>query len=275
MTSDSEGFEERRVSVEYFPRYIHGDQFVGIRAGDYFYWQGDWSRHGQKFSILARQLDPSTQNGWAVDGGAFHEGRHALATLDGNVRVPITTTTAWEGFTSRDWVETPRALDAGIHYTFAGMALEQQIGRHVTVIGVAGQQYFSDGNRRDHGRLRIIYQPSLELGLTIQARFRTYHSTHLDVGHAYFNPEHYRESLLAVGWRHRFHNWMSMVVLGLGREIVNGTPSEPTQLVEVSLQSPLYDSQFVRMRAGYNRSASYFGPDYRYRYVAAEWILRF
>jgi len=275
MTSDSEGFEERRVSVEYFPRFAHGDQFIGLRGSHYFYQQGDWSRHGQKFSLLARQLDPLTQNGWTIDGGVFQQRRHMLATLDSSVRVPITSTTAWEGFASRDWVETPRALDAGIHYTFAGMALEQLIGHHVTMVGIAGQQYFSDGNRRDHGRLRVIYQPSLNLGLTIQARFRAYRSTHLDVGRTYFNPAHYRDSMLAFGWRHRFDHWMAMATVGWGREKVDGAPSEPTQLAEVSLQSPLYGAQFLRLRAGYNRSASYFGPDYRYRYVAMEWIVRF
>lgn len=74
----------------------------------------------------------------------------------------------------------------------------------MTLVGLAAQQYFSDGNRRDHGRLRLIYQPSLDLGLTLQARYRTYRSSHEDVDRAYFNPKNYSEAMLAVGWRQRF-----------------------------------------------------------------------
>jgi hypothetical protein len=37
VTSDRESFEEQRPSVEYFHRYVQGDQFVGLRASDYLY----------------------------------------------------------------------------------------------------------------------------------------------------------------------------------------------------------------------------------------------
>ncbi|ENX10664.1 hypothetical protein F897_00859 [Acinetobacter variabilis] len=29
------------------------------------------------------------------------------------------------------------------------------------------------------------------------------------------------------------------------------------------------------MNAGYNRSASFYGPNYDYRYIKGEWIMRF
>ncbi|MGN5477379.1 hypothetical protein ACTMU2_12180 [Cupriavidus basilensis] len=152
---------------------------------------------------FGRKLDPATLNGWTLEGGIFTQGGHTLATVDGGYRLALAKRTSLEVFVNRDWVETQTALDRGVHYTFGGVALDQGIGPHVTVVGVAGQQYFSDGNRRDHGRLRLIYQPSLDLGLTLQARFRAYHSSQEDVGRAYFNPDHYSESMLAVGWRQR------------------------------------------------------------------------
>ena len=85
-------------------------------------------------------------------------------------------------------------------------------------MGLAGTQFFSDDNRRDHGRLRLIYQPSLDLGLTLQARYRMYRSSEEDVGREYFNPEDYQESMLALGWRQRFAGWSAGLTAGLGRE---------------------------------------------------------
>lgn len=274
-TNDSEGFRSRRLSVEYLPSIQHADHLFGLRASDYRYSQAGWARHGQKVSVFGRQLDPATLNGWIFDAGVFAQGGHTLLTLDGGYRLPLAKRTALEVFINRDWVETQTALDRGVSYTFAGVALDQGIGPHVTLVGVAGQQYFSDGNRRDHGRVRLIYQPSLDLGLTLQARFRAYRSTQDDVGRAYFNPEHYSETMLAIGWRQRYQGWMGALVAGLGREKIDDSPLQPTRLFEVSLQSPVRAAQSLRLRAGYNRSASYSGPDYHYRYVIGEWIIRF
>lgn len=272
---DSEKFSIRKLSVEYLPNMSHADSLFGVRASEYWYKQEGWARDGQKLSVLGRRLDPATLNGWAFDAGVFTQGGHTLLTGDGSYRLPLATRTSLELFINRDWVETQTALDRGVHYTFGGMALDQGIGPHVTLVGVAGQQYFSDGNRRDHGRFRIIYQPSLDLGLTLQARFRAYRSTHDDVGRAYFNPDHYSETMLAVGWRQRYKGWMGTLVAGLGKEKVADAPLEPTRLFEIGVQSPVRGSQSLRLRAGYNRSTSFGGPNYHYRYALGEWIIRF
>ncbi len=271
----AEKFSIRKLSVEYLPSMSHADNLFGLRASDYRYNQDGWTRHGQKLSVFGRKLDPATLNGWTLEGGIFTQGGHTLATVDGGYRLALAKRTSLEVFVNRDWVETQTALDRGVHYTFGGVALDQGIGPHVTVVGVAGQQYFSDGNRRDHGRLRLIYQPSLDLGLTLQARFRAYHSSQEDVGRAYFNPDHYSESMLAVGWRQRYQGWTGTFVAGLGREKVSDAPLQPTRLFEIGLQSPVRASQSLRIRAGYNRSASFNGPNYHYRYALGEWIIRF
>jgi len=275
VTSDSENFSIRRLSAEYVRGMSHADSLFGVRASDYRYSQGDWARHGQKLNIFGRQLDPATLNGWALDGGVFTQGGHTLLTVDGSYKLDLAKRTSLEAFINRDWVETRNALDRGINFTYGGLALDQGIGEHVTLVALAAQQYFSDGNRRDHGRFRIIYQPSLELGLTLQARFRAYRSTHENVGGAYFNPDHYSETGFAIGWRQRYKGWVGSLVAGLGREKVADAPLQPTKLFELGLQSPVHGSQSLRIRAGYNRSASFNGPNYQYRYILGEWIIRF
>ncbi|HAB43131.1 MAG TPA: hypothetical protein DCE70_06205, partial [Acinetobacter sp.] len=61
----------------------------------------------------------------------------------------------------------------------------------------------------------------------------------------------------------------------LGREKINQDPSQSTRLFELNVQSPVRGSQFLPMNAGYNRNASFYGPNYDYRYIRGEWIVQF
>jgi hypothetical protein len=275
LTSDSDNFQSRRVSVEFFPAFENADRFLGLRLGDYQYRQDSWRRTGQKISFLARSIESKTGDGGAMEAGLFQQGGHTLLTLDGSYRMSPAKSTALEFLVTRDWVETQKSLDRGINFSFVGVAADQGLGSHLTLVGLLGQQYFSDGNRRDHGRLRLIYQPSLDLGLTLQARYRTYRSSHEDVDRAYFNPTSYSESMLAVGWRHRFQGWTAAVTAGLGNETINHDLRQPTRLLDLSLQSPVRGSQVFRFSAGYSRSTTFAGPSYQYRYVRGEWVILF
>lgn len=275
LSDDSEGFQTRKLSAEFLPQYEDADHYLGVRGSAYQYRADDWKRDGQKISFIGRDIESATANGWTLEAGLFEQGDHTLLTFDGSYRAALAEKTAVELFANRDWVETQPALDAGTNFTFVGAALDQGLGEHVTLVGLAGTQFFSDDNRRDHGRFRLIYQPSLDLGLTLQARYRMYRSSEEDVGREYFNPEDYQESMLALGWRQRFAGWSAGLTAGLGREKINQDPSQSTRLFELNVQSPVRGSQFLRMNAGYNRSASFYGPNYDYRYIRGEWIVQF
>ena len=275
LSKDNEDFTTQRTGIEYLPTLSHGDSLTGVRYTAHYYEQGDWSRRGEQVAFLYRDIDPATANGWQLDAGAFQEDGHAMLTLDGNYRKPLAERTALELFVDREWVETQGALDKGVHFTFTGGGIEHGFGPHVTAIGIAGYQGFSDGNSRNHGRVRLIYQPSLDLGLTLQARYRVYTSSSDDVGGAYFNPSRYDESMLAIGWRQRLRRWTGLLTAGVGRQHVAEDPATPTRLFEISVQSPPVRVYSLRVRGGYNQSASFNGPDYRYRYVQGELIIGF
>jgi hypothetical protein len=275
VSKDNEDFYTRRAGVEYLPRFRHGDSLTGVRYTAHYYEQGDWSRNGEQVTVVHRDIDPATANGWQLDAGAFQQGGHAMLTLDGNYRRPLAERTALELFVDREWVETQAALNKGVNFTFAGGGIEQGLGPHVTVLGLAGYQDFSDGNARTHGRVRVIVQPDLDLGLTLQARYRVYTSSSEDVGGAYFNPNRYDETMVAVAWRQRLLGWTGRLIAGAGRQHVADDPSTPTRLYEASVQSPPVHAYSLRARAGYNQSASFNGPDYRYHYVQGELIIGF
>lgn len=275
ISSDSEDFSTRRAAIQYMPRFRHGDALTGIRYTRHFFEQNDWSRRGHQISVLHRDVDTATATGWQMEAGVFQQRGHDLLTLDGAWRKMLGAKTGLELMVSRDWVETANALDRGIHFTFVGASLDQGIGEHVTVTGLVGRQDFSNNNNRNHGRIRVIVQPNLDLGLTIQARYRAFESTSDDVGGAYFNPDDYQEAMLALGWRHRIGKWTTNIVAGVGRQEVSDSPRMPTYLLEIGIQSPPVSDHSFRLRGGINRSSSFQGPDYRYRYLQAEWIIGF
>ncbi len=275
LAQDNEGFSTQRLALEYLPAFEHGDALTGVRYTAHRFEQDDWVRNGKQLSFMHRSLDPATANGWQLEAGVSRQGGRDLLSLDGNYHAALGARTGLELFVNRDWVETRTALDKGVSFTFVGATLEQGLGPHVTLVGLAGYQDFSDGNHRHHGRVKLIVQPDLDLGLTLQARYRMYTSSSDDVGGAYFNPGRYDEAMLALGWRHRIQGWTGSLTAGAGQQRVADAPQTPTRLLEIAIQAPPKPGHAFRIRGGLSRSASFNGPDYSYRYVQAEWILGF
>ncbi len=275
LSHDNEGFNTQRLAFEYMPLYKNADERTGFRYTTHSYQQDSWSRSGQQLAILHRNTDPSAANGWQLDAGLFIQGGNNLLTLDGGYRQSLAKHTGLEIFVNRDWVETARALDNGIHFNFAGMSLEHSLGTQITLIGLAARQEFSDGNTRNHGRLKLIWQPYFDSGLTLQARYRTYTSSSNDVAGMYFNPGDYSESMLAAGWRKKMQGWNANIIAGTGQQKIDDGPHTETYLLEGSLQNFAASSHSVRIRAGYSQSAAFNGPNYRYSYLFGEWIRPF
>lgn len=277
FSRDNESFNTQRLTLEYLPKYTDAESLTGLRYTAHRYEQNAWSRNGEQLGFLHRQIDPATANGWQLEAGVFRQGRHDLLTIDANYRVALAERTSLETFVNRDWVETATALDNGVHFTFGGIAIDQALSPKVTLVGLAGLQSFSDGNSRNHGRLKLIYQPDLDLGLTFQARYRVYVSSRDNVENAYFNPNRYDEAMLAVGWRQKVDGWMASLTAGAGQQKVASDPRTPTRLLELGWHTlPAKDKNYsFRVRGGMSQSASFNGPDYRYNFVQGEWIVAF
>ena len=273
MSRDNENFSTQRIAIEYLPRYKHIESLTGVRLTAHRYRQNNWSRDGQQLTVLHRNIDPATANGWQVEAGLFRQGGYDLLTADGSYRTALAKHTGLELLINRDAVETVNALDNGVHFNFVGAGVEQELDPHITLVGLGARQEFSDGNNRNHVRLKLIAQPKLDLGLTLQARYRTYTSSGASL--TYFNPSHYDETMLALGWRQRLRGWATSLTIGAGQQHVAGSPGTPTRLLEAAIQSPPSHHSTLRLRGGLNQSASFNGPDYRYSYMQGEWVVEF
>lgn len=275
VSHDTESFNTNALAVEYLSAFRHGNDLTGVKLTFRDYTQKDWRRELQQVSLTTRSVDPATANGWQLDAGLSIQGQHDTLTLDGSYHRPLGPKTGLDLFINRDWVETRAALDKGIDFTFLGGSVDQTIGDRWTVVGVAGMQYFSDSNSREHYRAKVVFQPIPDSGLTLQLRYRTFHSSTLNVGGTYFNPVNYDETMLALGWRKRIEGWVFRATAGAGQQHVNTSPGSDTRLLELQLDSPYKGDQFIRARGGYNQSASFGGPNYGYTYLQGEWIIRF
>ena len=272
---DTEGFNTHGIGVEYLPQLRNINSLTGMRYTYRTYTQQDWGRDAQQLSLIKRDIDPATFNGWQLDAGLSRVGQHNMLTLDGGYHRALAAKTGLDLFVDREWVETRFALDRGTHFTFLGASMDQGLGEHWTVVGLAGRQDFSDSNMREHYRAKVVFQPMPDSGLTLQARYRTYHSSSNNTGGVYFNPTHYDETLLALGWRKRIQGWVFNMTAGACTQHVNHDPGTNTRLLELALDSPSRGQQFVRARGGYSQSASFGGPNYGYTYLQGEWIIRY
>lgn len=277
QSHDSEGFSSRRLNAEAMGSYQHLDYRTGIRYTDHQFSKDDWQRRGQQLRLVARRTDRKTTDGWNAELGWLQQSSHDLLTLDSSYRHTFAGGSALEVFANRDVVETRTALNQGLYFNFAGASVDVPVSPRVTLVGLTGFQGFSDNNQRRHLRGRLIWQPSLDLGLTLQLRYRWFDNSQLDVGRAYFNPQRYQEGMLAIGWRQRMGDWRNAVTAGLGSQQIASEAATPTQLLELSSETQV-ERYALRLRAGYTRAAGPAAtndPDYWYRYLLGELVLPF
>jgi len=79
-SKDNEDFFAQRTAVEYLPRFTHGDSLTGVRFTTHRFEQNNWSRSGQQLTLVHRDIDPATANGWQLESGFFRQGGHELLT---------------------------------------------------------------------------------------------------------------------------------------------------------------------------------------------------
>lgn len=111
VTTDSEGLEERHASVEYFPRYADGDQFVGLCAGDYLY--PCPSRFG-----FSRTRGP----GGVANVADQLNSRWNRDHVNGALRCVLREIAGWPGVVGKEIVPTSAILKTGYRVGYAGNA---------------------------------------------------------------------------------------------------------------------------------------------------------
>jgi hypothetical protein len=170
----------------------------------------------------------------------------------------------------KNWIESARALDAGITYAMLSAAGDYQLTQRWNVAGVLGRLDFSDGNDRPMYRVKTSWVLSEQYGISAYARARSYTDSEPYGGH-YFAPERYRDYLAGFGARRRLPiiRGTLSVQIDWGRQLVDGESSQ-ARTWNVRLESWAGMRWSYAIAAGYNSTAGIGGGgNYDYRYASA------
>ncbi len=271
---DSDSFDVVKVGAGLLPMYQSGQEYWGLTATRNFYSASDWSAIGSQLNLVKRDVNPQNNLGHTVSVGVNRIYERDLLTADLNYSGALNQMINYELFFTRDRVETQNSLTNGVAYNFYGGSLEYRLAPKWSLVGLLGQQQFTDDNTRTHARAKVIYDLFPQQGINIQLRHRQYRDSH-DLTPNYFNPKDYQEQMLAVGMRKRVNEWQLSGLVGLGRQKISDDPRTTTRLVEFEAVSPVANKVFLRAKAGYSESAGFNGPSYRYEYFQADLIFPF
>jgi hypothetical protein len=276
VANDSDGFHAFRARTGGFYPYANPWSHSGAAVQSTRFTQGEFSKDVAGVLGLYRDQRRDSLAGVEVEAGVVRVSGHLRPIGDATWRLTPLPGTAVDLTASADPVETPKALDRGIGYTFLAAGVEQQFGKRFTATGLAGWQSFSDGNSRAHLRARLIWLAVPEQGITLQLRYRQYSTHDADVGGAYFNPDDYRQWLGVAAIRKRYAGWVFSGGLGAGQERSTGDGLHASYIAEARGEGPIAGDVRLALRAGYYRSAGFIdSPNYAYRFVGATLVLPF
>jgi hypothetical protein len=275
-SSDSDGLRmERAIAARYLGLAGEGRATaIAVEAGRYS--QREWSLPIRAVTLLHRDTDKRTAEGLRLSTSLSRVGPHGLLGLDLDWSREAHPGTRVNVVAGRDWIESRRALEDGLHFDLVGAGLDQELGADLVAVAFYGYQRFSDGNTRVHRRLRFIHSAVPEMGITLQARYREFSSSLESSQGRYFNPRRYSQVHAVVAMRRRLEGgWSLLAEAGAGRQHVSGEPSAPAPLASFSILRAFDKGAYLRARLAYSRSASFGGPDYHYRYAELEGAIPF
>ena len=264
LSSDSDSFDIRRTSIDIQkPTATHTH---GIRLTDMQYKSPGTRLSGQRLDWTYQQGNPIAGQGLQLALGISEVANHQQVLGDLLWSHPLSKPLTLSLEASRNWVESELGLAQGLYSTAGFAILEYQATERLLLIGMAGQESFSDGNTRNHQRARVIYDLAPTYGVATHWRYRRY--TNSSPNPNYFSPNTYEEQMALISWRRRHEGWMAYALLGLGQQQVNRGPSTSTRLLELRLTSPASARATYGVHMGYSNSANSQRSDrYHYRYI--------
>lgn len=276
-TTDSDGFRSTRLRGGALVHYQSAYDFTALGGGATYYKQDDWSKERYSLAGAIRKIERATGAGYSAIAGVASVGDHQLLFGEGAWNVRLSPSTGVELVGQRDFVETRAALDDGTVANFLTAALDHAVTDRLTLIGLAGGQWFSDDNHRTHLRGRAIYALLPEQGLSVQVRAQGYESSRPGGG-LYFNPDRYERADVGLRLRRSIADWRVLAAAGGGQEWIDHTVRNPTTYADLRVQRSFSNNVTLALSFAYYRASeadSAGTGDYRWSYFRALFLIPF
>lgn len=208
--------------------------------------------------IYARYADKTDRYAWAGQIGTDGD------TVIGAFNLADTSRWRKEVFVERDILETPRGVDEGIYYTFAGAALDVPLTERDSATVVLGAQEFTGKNVRLHARGTYVHVVKPDWGLSAQLRGRYFHSTRPGE-FDYFSPRWYYEVLPVLQLRRFSGGWRYLLAAGYGAQRDSGSDLRSSRYLNAQVSSPV--TRPVQVKASMVYSNTPVGSGYVYDYL--------
>jgi hypothetical protein len=271
-SNDSDGLMIDKFGLAGLTHYRSGLQWEGVEVQQQRYRQNGDLLDGHTLSYTAQDINPVTGLGHNWKIGRNQGLQTGLTTGELNWSQAANEQWQWGVYAGRDWVESMPALRQSVHYNLVGANVDYRIHPRVTMVGALTQTYFSDDQKRQQQRARLIWDAWPDQGVTLQWSYKRQYGEKNVAPRLYFNPERLDESMGIVGWRRRFEGWQLYARAGWGTQKIIDQDSTPARLTEINLSSPVHGQQFYKLRVGRNETIGLNGPGYVYRYADLQWI---
>jgi hypothetical protein len=259
-SSDADHFQVLKLGASYYLNYASTEQYQGARFEHFAFSSKDGGTVTQERGYLNLA---DTAGDWKWSGTVGTDGRSIL----GSGSIYTQGTFRQEYFLDRDLIETPMGLDRGLYFTFLGGSYDIPLDDRNTVTALIGSQVFSGKNYRIHLRGNYIYVVEPDWGLSLQFRARYFWDSQ-PREFDYFSPRWYMEGIPTVQLRRFYARWQFLAAAGWGLRRNNGASWESARLVQLSVISPRFGSDWL-IDASFLYSNMPIAASYAYTYDQA------
>jgi hypothetical protein len=180
-----------------------------------------------------------------------------------------------ELYGDRELVDSVPAIQRERRSDSVGASADYRFTPAFTAVVAGYHQSINDGNDRNGGILRLIYQPESWHGFGLQTRSRYVKSDFDGIG--YFSPPVLEEHLLLAGYTHvtKDEKWVFSLLGGAGRQRLRDAAGDTTRndlySAEAKLRGWFNESWGMEGRAGCSNTGGPNNgvPDNNYRYCSA------
>jgi hypothetical protein len=210
VSTDADDTDVYRAGINLDPHHAGPRDYWGVRVEKAWYRPLGLATVGKE-RVFLRYADENANAGWNAQVGTDGNTIIGSASIHDNARFRK------EFFIERDIVETPRGVNEGIYYTFAGAAIDLPVDDRNNFTVVAGVQEFTGKNVRLHARANYVHVVKPEWGLSAQLRTRYFHSTE-PREYDYYSPRWYAQLLPVLQMRRYHGGWRTMIAGGVGAQ---------------------------------------------------------